>query len=119
MIYEILLYTEIFILVFANMALKKGSETIKEHNLRNIIKIIRIFLRNKYIIIGFLLYGISVLIWLIVLTKLDLSYAYPITSVSYVLVTLGSIFFLKEKVSKLRWFAIALVTIGVIFVSIS
>ena len=119
MIYELLLYIEIFILVFANISLKRGSVHIREHSLKNILKIIKIFIKNKYIVIGFLLYGISVLMWLIVLTKLDLSYAYPITSLSYVLVTLGSIFFLKEKVSMLKWFAIVLVILGVVFVSIS
>ena len=71
---------------------------------------------------GYLWAGIAIiagvfLSWAIVLTKVDLSVAIPLTSVSYVFVALASRFFLAENVSLLRWSGIGLILIGVGVVS--
>ncbi|PIQ90536.1 MAG: hypothetical protein COV71_03730 [Candidatus Omnitrophica bacterium CG11_big_fil_rev_8_21_14_0_20_41_12] len=59
------------------------------------------------------------IIWSTILTKIDLSVAVPIASLSYILVPITSIIFLGEKVTVLRWVGILLVLAGVIFVSLS
>ena len=49
---------------------------------------------SPVIILGFFFYGISAALWLIVLTRADLSYAYPMLSMGYVAVVfLSRIFF--------------------------
>ena len=74
---------------------------------------------HRYIIIGGLLFIISLGLWTIVISKLDLSYAYPIVSINYVIVSLFSKMFFKEKTTKLRWLSIFVILIGVVLVTLS
>lgn len=80
------------------------------------ISIIKIFFK-PLIIAGLLCYGLATICWLSVLSKLELSLAYPLMSLSYVLVILVGIIFFKEKVTLSRWFGVILICIGVIFIS--
>jgi drug/metabolite transporter (DMT)-like permease len=58
-------------------------------------------------------------IWLIVLSKLDLSYAYPILAFSYCIVPLLSWWIFGEQVSPMRWVGILVICAGVAIVGIS
>jgi len=55
--------------------------------------------------------------WIVVLSKIDLSVAVPLTSISYVFVALVSLIFLHEQVSAVRWAGIAFILLGVTVVS--
>lgn len=122
MIYKILLFIGILSGVLGQMALKKGMKSHGEVNFHFnkglLEQIIKMFL-NWYVTLGVAIYGLSSLIWVAVLSKLDLSYAYPLVSINFVLVALSSKIFFKEKVSKFRWFTIFLIFFGVIMVSLS
>ena len=70
------------------------------------------------------LVGVGVLlliVWLIsqlsLLSRVDLSYALPATSVSYVLTALMAEFLLHERVSTERWIGIGLIGLGVSLVA--
>jgi multidrug transporter EmrE-like cation transporter len=69
------------------------------------------------IVVGVLLFGTSMLIWLGVLSSMDLSKAYPIVGLSYVLVTIMSRFLLGEAITASRLAGIALVLAGVTVIS--
>ena len=56
-------------------------------------------------------------LWLVGLQRLDLSYAYPLVSFGYVLVSVMSLFFFKERVDANRWFAIAVISLGVVLIA--
>jgi drug/metabolite transporter (DMT)-like permease len=56
-------------------------------------------------------------LWLAGLQKLDLSYAYPLVSVGYVLVTLLSAIFFRERVDSNRWMAVAVICVGVMLIA--
>jgi drug/metabolite transporter (DMT)-like permease len=71
---------------------------------------------NPLILIAIPLYVAGFLTWLIVLSKLDLSYAYPFLAVTYVLVPLLSWLFLGEHVPLMRWMGIAVICIGLVLV---
>ncbi|MBU4483303.1 MAG: EamA family transporter, partial [Actinobacteria bacterium] len=63
------------------------------------------------------LYVISAAIWLIVLSAVDLSFAYPFIGFTYVMVLVLSKFILKEDVNPIRWAGALIITIGVIVIS--
>lgn len=71
---------------------------------------------NPLILIAIPLYVAGFLTWLIVLSKLDLSYAYPFLAVTYVLVPLLSWLFLGEHVPSMRWIGIAVICVGLVLV---
>ena len=72
---------------------------------------------QPYIVIGILLFVMSMVIWLAVLSKMELSRAYPMVSISYVLVALMARFILGEQLSLTRIAGIAVILIGVILVN--
>jgi undecaprenyl phosphate-alpha-L-ara4N flippase subunit ArnE len=57
------------------------------------------------------------LFWIIALRHLDISIAYPLMSLGYVAVTALAMVLLGEKVSKLRWIAVGLITCGAAMVA--
>ncbi len=67
--------------------------------------------------LGLLFYVISAISWLIVLSRVDLSFAYPFAALGYVLVVLVSWVYLKESVSLLRWLGVFIICVGVFFVA--
>ena len=71
---------------------------------------------NPWILTAIPIYVAGFLMWLIVLSKLDLSHAYPFLAVTYVLVPLLSWLFLGEQVPLMRWAGIAVVCLGIVLV---
>ncbi|HZR29196.1 MAG TPA: EamA family transporter [Terriglobales bacterium] len=52
-------------------------------------------------------------LWLIAMSRIEVSYAFPLLSISYPIVAVLSIFVLRERVPASRWMAIAVITFGV------
>ncbi|MDO8886361.1 EamA family transporter [Candidatus Oleimmundimicrobium sp.] len=67
--------------------------------------------------LGLLLYVISAISWLVVLSRVDLSFAYPFAALGYALVVLVSWVYLKESISLLRWLGVLIICVGVIFIA--
>ncbi|KAJ51586.1 multidrug transporter EmrE-like cation transporter [Clostridium tetanomorphum] len=74
-------------------------------------------LKNIPVMSGIISYGLSFLLWIKVLSKVELSYAYPMVSLGYVLVMLFSYFIFKENITPLRILGIAFIILGVILVA--
>ena len=68
---------------------------------------------NSNVVIGGVLYAVSFVVWLYVLSKVKLSYAYPFISLSYVIVLILGFFILNERISFAAWVGVLLVVIGV------
>jgi len=68
---------------------------------------------------GLACYGLSMIAWIGVLTRIDLSVAYPFLSISYILVYLAALLlpWLNESVSLLRFSGIIFITIGLILIT--
>jgi drug/metabolite transporter (DMT)-like permease len=66
---------------------------------------------------GLALFGISALVWLLVLSRVSLSFAYPFASLTYVLILVFDRFWLHESVPALRWGGVALIIGGIVLVA--
>jgi drug/metabolite transporter (DMT)-like permease len=66
---------------------------------------------------GLVLFGVSALVWLVVLSRASLSFAYPFASLTYVLIVLFDRFWLNESVPALRWGGVALIIAGIVLVA--
>jgi drug/metabolite transporter (DMT)-like permease len=69
------------------------------------------------IFVGFALFGISSILWLSVISKYQLSYAYPMVSMGYVLTLILSQLFLNEQINTYRILGTCLIVSGVVFIS--
>ncbi len=72
---------------------------------------------NPYIMLGFLTYVISVLVWLLVLSRVDVSYAYPMISLGYILNALTAYYLFGETLSLMRMLGILVILCGVYLVA--
>jgi drug/metabolite transporter (DMT)-like permease len=73
--------------------------------------------RNRYVIASVFCMAISFFAYMGLLTVSELSFAVPVTAVSFALETAMARFILKERVTWLRWAGAALVIGGVALVS--
>ena len=69
--------------------------------------------------IGLVLFGISALFWLVVLSRVDLSLAYPFVGVSYVIVVALARFLFHEHVPTLRWVGVSVIALGIALIGVS
>lgn len=117
----ILLVVSVFLGVIAQLALKEGMIRAKIVSFRSEKKIpllLKMFW-NKFVLLGCVCYAVSLLMWLVILSTLELSYAYPMISSGYFFVALGSYFIFKEKITWQRWVAIGIIIFGVVLVGLS
>jgi drug/metabolite transporter (DMT)-like permease len=119
MFYKILLFIGILFGAFGQTALKRstkeGYKLVKGHLIKTILKMYF----NKYFIIGAIGYAMSMIIFLMVLSHLELSLIYPMISLNFVLVALLSKMFFGEKISKKRWVSMIIISVGVFVTSLS
>jgi drug/metabolite transporter (DMT)-like permease len=69
--------------------------------------------------LGLALFGISSMFWLVVLSRVDLSLAYPMVGLSYVVIVMFAAFLLHENVPPLRWVGVVVIAIGIALVGLS
>lgn len=76
--------------------------------------------KNWYIFGGFVVYGLSFAISLIAISRLPISYFYPLSvSVSYLFVTIASYYFLGESISLMKALGLVIIITGVYIVATS
>jgi multidrug transporter EmrE-like cation transporter len=83
------------------------------------IKDLRYIFLNLWVLSGFASYGISTIIWLYVLTRAELSFAYPFISISYIAVILIGPWLFREAIDIWKVLAIVLIILGVFSMTIS
>ena len=106
--------------VGGQLCLKAGMRQIGDVDLRNLTHLGQTVMRTTAlpaISIGLALYALSASLWLVVLSRMDLSYAYPLLSISYILIPLFAWLLFGEQIPPLRWFGILVVVVGVIIIS--
>ncbi len=74
--------------------------------------------RNWYVVVSVFAMAVSFFAYLGVLTLTELSFAVPVTAITYVLETALAKYVLKEQVSWIRWAGASLVLCGVALVSL-
>lgn len=116
----ILIFLAIAIAVAGQTCLKTGMNEVGrievnlETNYTN--KAITV-IKKPLIWIGLFLYGLGSIVWLVVLSRTDLSFAYPMLASSYILIMLISVIKFHEQLSLARIIGTILICSGVIFIA--
>ena len=66
---------------------------------------------------GLALFGISAAVWIVVLSRVSLSFAYPFAALTYIIIVLFDRVILNEYVPALRWGGVLLIMTGIVLVS--
>jgi drug/metabolite transporter (DMT)-like permease len=114
----ILILISVTLGVFGQISLKKGMNSVGRMELKDLItsKIFSL-VREKFVILGVILYVSATFIWLVILSQEEVSFAYPLIAMGYIFVAiLGKILF-NENLTFFRMLGIILIVIGVYLIS--
>ena len=104
---------------FAQLLLKAGANSIGrfEFALSHALEIGLKFVVNPYILGGMACYAVSLVVWLMALSRVEVSVAYPMLSVGFALNAVLAWWLLGEPVTLQRIAGIAIIIVGVTIVA--
>ena len=82
-------------------------------------RLVIMLLHSPWLLGGMFIYGLSVLAWLLVLSKVDVSYAYPFVALGMVVTTFSGHYLLGESLSAMRLVGVAVIVTGVVLLALS
>ncbi len=105
----------------AQLTLKYGVDQLTEHGRSGIqldqpvASALRV-ITQPAIIGGLALFGISAALWIVVLSRTALSFAYPFAALTYVIILVADKLVLKVDVPGLRWVGVLFIMAGIVIV---
>jgi multidrug transporter EmrE-like cation transporter len=114
-----LILTGVLLNACAQLLLKAGVNAIGhfEFSSGNMLPIGIKLATQLPIIGGLACYGISVIVWILALSRVDVSIAYPMISLGYIVNALAAWYFFGEIISLQRMAGIGIILIGVYIVA--
>lgn len=114
-----LILTSIFLNVAAQLLLKAAMNHIGKFtfSIDTLLPLVWQLIVNPFLITGLFIYGISLCVWLLVLSRIDVSAAYPMMSIGFIINAIGAYYLLNEPVSLTRILGIIIIAAGVFLVT--
>lgn len=122
LILTVLLVTSVSLAVAGQVTLKSAMEKVGRIGSAEVsapISTVKKVASEPLLWIGLTLFGLSAVFWLVVLSHVPLSVAYPVVGLSYILIVALSRFVLHESVPMLRWFGVLIVAVGIGVIGLS
>lgn len=101
----------------AQLCLKAGTQKTGAIHFNDIMGIFWQIALNPMILSGLFCYVLSVGLWIIALSRVDVSYAYPMLSLGYVVNAIAAYFLFAEQLSPMRIAGIGVIILGVYLIS--
>ena len=105
----------VFLNACAQLFIKKGMLLIGAivPSLAGIMGMIPKVVTNLYVLSGLACYVLSVLVWMVVLSKVEVSLAYPFLSIGYIVTAFVGYFFLGESINIYKISGIIVICLGI------
>jgi multidrug transporter EmrE-like cation transporter len=113
---HLLILCAVAALSYTQLMLKWQANTVGAPEAADLARYLLRMLLNPWTLSALIAAAAALPLWLVVLGRLPLGYAYPFLSLSFVIVALGSTLLLQEPVNALRLSGLALIVLGVILV---
>ncbi|MCK4859576.1 MAG: EamA family transporter [Candidatus Omnitrophica bacterium] len=113
------LFTSIVLAVIGQIIMKSAMLKIGGIDLHwnNIGSTLWKIFSHSSVFLGLLFFGASVFLWLVALSKIKLSVAYPMVAITYVVIPILSYFLFKESLNPVKVIALSIIIFGVILLS--
>ncbi len=115
----VLILLDVLLNVTGQLSLKYGMSKIGNFSL-SLSTLPPVFLKaatNIHVLLGLLCYGMGFMVWLIVLSKAEVSYAYPLISLGYVLTAILAWVLFGEALNENRLVGILVICLGVFLIA--
>ena len=114
----VLILSSVLLNCSAQLLMRKGMLLNGEvTGMENLWSSVPHMLTNLYLWGAMVCYAISIFVWMVVLSKVEVSYAYPFLSVGYVLSAVAGYLWFAENISPIRIVGIIVICLGVILIS--
>jgi drug/metabolite transporter (DMT)-like permease len=114
-------------LILVSVAIAAAAQLTLKHGMNQVVATngqvgldggsLRTVVTTPSVWLGLVLFGGSAVIWLVVLSRTTLSFAYPFASLTYVLILLADRFLLHQQVPPLRYAGVAFIIVGIVLVA--
>src|SRR6185295_9820092 len=110
-----LIFTGVLLNAAAQLLLKAGTNAVGqfEYSAQNILPIGMKLALEPHIAGGLACYVVSLVVWIMGLSRVEVSIAYPMLSIGYVLNAVAAWYLLGESVSVMRLIGIGIIIVGV------
>jgi len=114
----LLIFIPVTAAAVGQMILKIGMTQVGELKFSDgLINIILKTFSNLYVLGGLAFFGANALLWLVVLSREKLSFAYPMVAFAYVVTILLAKYVLHEDIPALRWAGLATIIVGILMIA--
>lgn len=105
--------------VLGQLSMKYAMIKYGEVNLQlsKILTIVFSIFTRPFVILGLLLYFVSAFFWITALSKVELSYAYPMLSIGYVLIFFLSWLLFAEQATLIKFIGTVVVGLGLFLIA--
>jgi drug/metabolite transporter (DMT)-like permease len=110
------LFFEAVGVIYLNRGLKQVGD-IRTVSIPEITRVAKRGLTNHNVLLGVLFEAIFFGCLLVLMSRADVSFIWPLTALGYLLTTLAARFILREQVSPLRWSGVMLIMMGAALVT--
>jgi multidrug transporter EmrE-like cation transporter len=114
-----LIFTGVMLNAAAQILMKSGTNAIGhfEFSTANILPIGLKLATEWHIIVALCCYALSVVIWILALSRVPVSIAFPMLSMAYVVNALAAYYLLGEPFSSTKLVGMGVIILGVIIIS--
>ena len=114
-----LILTGVLLNAAAQLLLKAGTNAVGQFAFErgNILPVGWQLATEPYIFGGLICYVISVVVWILALSRVEVSIAYPMLSIGYVVNALAAWYLFGEVVTPMRLLGIGIIILGVFVVA--
>lgn len=109
-----LILFSISLAIMGQMFLKMGMDKIGRVGLSQLSSSLAKMATSPVIIIGLIFYATAAVLWMVVLSQVNLSYAYPFLGLTYVAMLFLTKYFFNEFIPSWRWVGTAIIFLGVL-----
>ncbi len=115
----IIIFIAVLLSAVGQIFLKIAANTIGPISLKsNVLELLNLSM-NIHLILGLMSYFFSTIIWIIALSRVSLSVAYPMVSLGYVFVALAAWYLFNEPLSSMKILALGIIIFGIILLAYS
>ncbi|TAL48138.1 4-amino-4-deoxy-L-arabinose transferase [archaeon] len=109
----LLILASVALAAFGQVAMKKGMNAIGSLQIHDMLSTKLLSIASQpFVVIGFMLYIISAGIWLVVLSNADVSYAYPLVGLGYIVTAVLANLFFGESLTMFKVLGILMIMAG-------
>jgi drug/metabolite transporter (DMT)-like permease len=102
--------------VFGQFFLKLGASKLGKVELDNALNHVLSIVMTPELLIGLTCYGLGAIVYILLLTRVNLSIAAPAISLSYIFSVLLGHFWFRESIASAQLIGLAAISVGVILV---